>query len=57
MKEALEKYQVFVYLVTVSAGLGLGVSAPDQAGALAVLVWPALGMLLYVTITQTPLLR
>ena len=56
MKEALEKYQVFVYLVTVSAGLGLGVSAPDQAGALAVLVWPALGMLLYVTFTQTPLL-
>lgn len=37
------------------AGVALGVAAPPFAGALEVLLWPALGLLLYTTFTQVPL--
>jgi arsenite transporter len=55
VREILEKYQVFAYFGAVLAGLALGISAPNRTGVLSVLVWPALGMLLYVIFTQVPL--
>jgi arsenite transporter len=52
---ALERHQVWLYLAAILAGLGLGSAVP--AGDLEALVWPVLGLLLFATFTQVPLLR
>ncbi|WP_018141565.1 arsenic resistance protein [Thioalkalivibrio sp. ALJ7] len=57
MRERLEQYQVLIYLVTIALGLILGLAAPEASAWLDVVLWPVLGLLLYATFTQTPLVR
>lgn len=54
-REALEKYQVFIYLTGILIGLLVGVKFPEQLEILEWALWPLLGMLLYTTFTQVPL--
>lgn len=54
-REALEKYQVFIYLTGILIGLLVGVKFPEQSEILKWALWPLLGMLLYTTFTQVPL--
>ena len=54
-REALEKYQVFIYLTGILIGLLVGVKFPEQSEILEWALWPLLGMLLYTTFTQVPL--
>lgn len=54
-KQALEKNQVFIYLLAISLGLFFGVIAPETGSHLEIAVWPLLGLLLYSTFTQVPL--
>ena len=56
-RETLEQFQVFVYLAAISFGLMIGTVLPNQVGALEVVLWPVLGLLLYATFTQVPLAR
>lgn len=53
----LEKYQVLLYLAAVLAGLWVGIRSPGTAALLKGLIWPLVGLLLYVTFTQVPLAR
>lgn len=55
MTPRVERYQVWVYLAAIGAGLMLGVGATSVGEALEVAVWPTLGVLLYVTFSQMPL--
>lgn len=54
-RDRLEKYQVFLYLAAVLAGLAVGTHSPGRGGVLEALLWPLLGLLLYATFTQVPL--
>lgn len=54
-REALEKFQVFIYLTGILLGLLVGVKFPEQSQILEWVLWPLLGMLLYTTFTQVPL--
>lgn len=49
MREQLERYQVWLYLVTSLAGMVIGSMSPGQTRHWEVLLWPALGGLLYTT--------
>lgn len=54
--EQAERHQVWIYLVAIGAGLGLGSHLPDGPATIAeALIWPALAVLLYVTFLQVPL--
>lgn len=55
MKDALERHQVWLYLVAISMGIGTGWFWPAVTTTLDALLWPALGVLLYATFTQVPL--
>ncbi|MGM0702365.1 MAG: arsenic resistance protein [Pseudomonadota bacterium] len=57
MRERLERYQVFVYLAAIAAGLTVGTRSPALTERLAVVIWPLLAALLYATFTQVPLTR
>ncbi|WP_416140020.1 arsenic resistance protein [Halomonas sp. HK25] len=57
MRERLEHYQVFLYLAAILAGLWLGTSSPAFASGLDAALWPLLGLLLYATFTQVPMVR
>ena len=57
MRDQMEQYQSWLYLVFIGLGLALGIGAPGFAQRLAPLVWPLLGILLYATFTQIPLLN
>ncbi|MEP3167828.1 MAG: arsenic resistance protein, partial [Marinobacter sp.] len=57
MKDVLERYQVWLYLATIILGMMTGWIWPAVADAFDVLLWPALGILLYATFTQVPLTR
>ncbi|WP_163577021.1 arsenic resistance protein [Halomonas faecis] len=57
MREAFERYQVVVYLVAIVVGLVVGARSPATAELLGALIWPLLGVLLYATFTQVPLIR
>lgn len=52
----MEKWQVVLYLAAILAGLALASESPAIPGVLVSLLWPMLGLLLYVTFTQIPLL-
>lgn len=52
MEERLSRYQAIIYLVALSSGLALGLSLPGAAQSPEPLVWPAVGLLLYVTFTR-----
>ncbi|MFP4296197.1 MAG: arsenic resistance protein [Halothiobacillaceae bacterium] len=55
MRAALERHQSWIYLAFILAGVGVGLLRPDFTAALDRLLWPLLGVLLYVTFTQVPL--
>jgi ACR3 family arsenite efflux pump ArsB len=57
MREQLERYQVWLYLVAILAGMAIGWMAPEQTRHWELLLWPALGVLLYTTFTQVPLIH
>jgi len=58
LRDLLEQYQAYLYLLAIAAGLLLGLPAsPGLTSMLELLVWPVLGVLLYVTFTQVPLVR
>ena len=57
MHEWMERRQSWIYLVSILAGLGIGLAQPDTTSRLEVLLWPLLGGLLYATFTQVPLTR
>lgn len=56
-RQTLEKLQVLVYFAAIACGLTVGLLLPGQAGALRVLLWPVLALLLYATFTQVPLVH
>ncbi|WP_083006777.1 arsenic resistance protein [Halomonas sp. GT] len=57
MREQLERQQSWLYLGFICLGLTLGLIAPLLASSLEQLLWPLLGILLYATFTQIPLLH
>ena len=57
MREQLERQQSWVYLGFICLGLMMGLIAPLLASSLEQLLWPLLGILLYATFTQIPLLH
>ncbi|MDI5921068.1 arsenic resistance protein [Halomonas sp. LR5S13] len=57
MREEMERYQSWIYLLCIVAGLGLGLATPDLASLLEGSLWPLLGGLLYATFAQIPLVR
>lgn len=56
-KAALERHQVWIYLGAVCIGLLFGTFFANQAAALEWLLWPSLGLLLFATFTQVPLIH
>ncbi|MCB1753414.1 MAG: arsenic resistance protein [Gammaproteobacteria bacterium] len=57
MREKLEKHQAWLYLAAVLSGMAIGRIAPGQTGSWEQLLWPALGVLLYATFIQVPLVH
>lgn len=57
MRKQLERYQVWLYLVAILVGMAIGWMSPEQTRHWEVLLWPALGVLLYTTFTQVPLIH
>lgn len=57
MRELLEKHQCWLYLGCIGLGLTLGTLEPASGLMLEQLLWPLLGLLLYTTFTQIPLLN
>lgn len=57
MREQLERQQSWLYLGFICLGLTLGLIAPLLSSSLEQLLWPLLGILLYATFTQIPLLH
>lgn len=57
LREKLEHYQVWLYLVAILAGMTIGGLSPEQTACWELLLWPALGLLLYATFTQVPLVH
>ncbi len=53
----LERRQVWIYLSAILAGLALGSLQPALGPRLDTLLWPVLGLLLYTTFVQVPLLH
>jgi ACR3 family arsenite transporter len=54
---ALERHQVWVYLVAIAAGLSAGSAWPGLRTAFEGLLWPALALLMFATFLQVPLLQ
>lgn len=57
MRNWLERYQVWIYLGCILTGLIVGLESPDMASRVELAVWPLLGLLLYATFTQIPLIH
>lgn len=53
----LELHQVWIYLAAILAGLGLGLLLTGAAAHLEAALWPLLGILIFVTFTQVPLIH
>ena len=53
----IERRQVGIYLLAITAGLLLGSSWPGVSHAFEILLWPTLMLLLYATFVQVPLLH
>jgi ACR3 family arsenite efflux pump ArsB len=56
-RETLERHQVWIYLAAILFGLVVGTLSADIAGAFETLLWPTLGLLLFATFTQVPLVH
>lgn len=54
---ALERHQVWVYLLAIALGLGVGSLWPAAGPALEALLWPTLVVLMFATFMQVPLLQ
>ncbi|MBB3061318.1 hypothetical protein [Microbulbifer rhizosphaerae] len=57
MRKKLEQRQVWIYLVAILAGMSIGWKSPGLTGDWELLLWPVLGVLLYTTFTQVPLIH
>ncbi|MBS97721.1 MAG: bile acid:sodium symporter [Oceanospirillaceae bacterium] len=57
MRDKLERNQVWVYLIALLTGMAIGWVAPEQTGVWEIWLWPVLGLLLYTTFTQVPLIH
>lgn len=56
-RDQLERHQVWVYLIAIMVGLGLGTVTPGVAPVFETLLWPLLAALLYATFVQVPVLH
>lgn len=56
-RETLEKYQVVIYSGAIIAGLAAGIRFPEFLSAWDAALWPLLGVLLFATFTQVPLVH
>ncbi len=54
---ALERRQLWIYLVAIALGLAAGSAVPALGKSFEAWLWPALALLLYVTFVQVPLLH
>ncbi|TDQ41772.1 bile acid:sodium symporter [Tepidicella xavieri] len=54
---ALERHQVWCYLLGIAAGLAVGTAWPGAAGVMEAWLWPVIGLLLFATFFQIPLLH
>ncbi|MDO8906731.1 arsenic resistance protein [Hydrogenophaga sp.] len=54
---ALERHQVWAYLVAIGLGLAAGTAWPEVGPAMEALLWPVLAALLFATFLQVPLLH
>ena len=54
-RTALERHQVWLYLLATAVGLAVGTRWPQLGPAADLVVWPVLALLLYATFTQIPL--
>ena len=52
--DRLERNQIWVYAAALMLGAALGLALPGQASARGALIYPVLGVLLYVTFLQVP---
>ncbi|PCF97030.1 arsenic resistance protein [Vreelandella nigrificans] len=57
MREQLEQQQSWLYLGFICLGLSVGILAPTLTSSFEHFLWPLLGVLLYATFTQIPLLH
>nr|WP_010130788.1 arsenic resistance protein [Microbulbifer agarilyticus] len=57
MREKLEQRQVWIYLVVILAGMFIGWRSPELTETWELWLWPVLGVLLYTTFTQVPLIH
>lgn len=57
MRDQLERYQAWIYLMAILIGLAVGRAFPELSASWEVLLWPVLGALLYATFTQVPLVH
>lgn len=55
-RENLERDQVWIYLTAIMIGFGFGSIVPSLATELEIVLWPALGVMIYTTFTQIPLI-
>ena len=53
-RDRLERNQIWVYAVALLLGAVLGLALPERGEGLEVLIYPVLGVLLYVTFLQVP---
>lgn len=53
----LERHQVWIYLVGILGGFGMGTVMPEVGPHFEVTLWPTLAFLLYTTFVQVPLLH
>ncbi|MGH7449078.1 MAG: arsenic resistance protein [Longimicrobiales bacterium] len=53
----LERVQVAIYLAAITVGVAVGTVLPELGPVLTTVLWPVLGLLLFVTFVQTPLNR
>lgn len=56
-RATLERQQVWIYLAAILCGLLLGVAMKDAAEIFEAPLWPVLGLLLFSTFTQVPLIH
>ncbi len=56
-KDILEKYQVVIYSLALLAGLAAGIRFPEHLAPWETALWPLLGVLLFATFTQVPLVH
>lgn len=56
-RQTLERHQVWIYLAAILAGLLFGSVIPESGARLEWALWSSLGLLLFATFTQVPLVR